>query len=272
MALEYSKLFDVIMNQAPNYVVVAWGTMKVLLTANVEDAKLKENVRNSLVAIGNQLWIVNQLLSLSPTDKMVEAVASLYASFTRLLRKALRSYRKAKVLRVLQSFTFPWDRKFRPLVDEIGQQFTRIQNVSNVSHVRTSHNILQCILECHEDKEDMAPSKPDAAQLHVKAKEQLRMEVKNEMRVEMQQQISDMFEAFDKTWLQKFEGFMIRQNSSGHASVENQSPTSLIPADLTSASGAETVFLSTHAANPHDLAKFRDAVFPLLESIEVCRE
>ena len=72
VALEYSKLLDVVMNQCPEYVALAWGVTKLLLVANINHSKLKQNVELHLINIGEQLGLVNQLIAYSPTDKMVE--------------------------------------------------------------------------------------------------------------------------------------------------------------------------------------------------------
>ena len=80
------------MNQAPEYVILAWGAMKILLVANVNPARLKQNVEKFLIHINNQFGLVNQLTCYSPTEKMVEAVAELYASFSRFLGEALKYY------------------------------------------------------------------------------------------------------------------------------------------------------------------------------------
>ena len=78
VALEYSKLLDVVMNQCPEYVALAWGVTKLLLVANINHSKLKQNVESHLVSIGEQLGLVNQLIAYSPTDKMVEYEAILF--------------------------------------------------------------------------------------------------------------------------------------------------------------------------------------------------
>lgn len=73
--------------------------MKVLLVANINNAKLKQNVEQYLVKIGEQLGLVNQLIYSVPTGKMIEAVALLYAHFSRFLAKALKYYRKSRLSR-----------------------------------------------------------------------------------------------------------------------------------------------------------------------------
>lgn len=72
VALEYSKLLDVVMNQCPEYVTLAWGVTKLLLVANINHTKLKQNVESHLISIGEQLGLVNQLIAYSPTETMVE--------------------------------------------------------------------------------------------------------------------------------------------------------------------------------------------------------
>ena len=72
VALEYSKLLDVVMNQCPEYVALAWGVMKLLLVANINHSRLKQNIESHLISIGEQLGLVNQLIAYAPTDKMVE--------------------------------------------------------------------------------------------------------------------------------------------------------------------------------------------------------
>ena len=99
VALEYSKLLDVIMNQCPEYAALAWGAMKLLLVANVNHAKVKENVEKQLLAIGHQVGLVNQFVFYNPTEKMAEAVGLLYAHFSRFLKKALGMYAKSKLSR-----------------------------------------------------------------------------------------------------------------------------------------------------------------------------
>ena len=76
VALEYSKILDVVMNQCPEYAALAWGITKLLLVANINHSRLKQNVESHLVTIGEQLGLVNQLIAYSPTDKMVEYEAT----------------------------------------------------------------------------------------------------------------------------------------------------------------------------------------------------
>ena len=97
VALEYSKLLDVIMNGVPEFAGLAWGIMKVLLCANINHAKLKENVEQHLISIGEQSALVDQFVYYSPTERMAEMVGLLYADFGNFLRKAIDHYAKSKL-------------------------------------------------------------------------------------------------------------------------------------------------------------------------------
>ena len=97
VALEYSKLLDVVFNESHEYVSIVWGVMKVLLVANVNHARLREKVEEHLISIGEQAAIVNHFIFYNPTEKMAESVGLLYADFSQFLRTAIRSYAKSKL-------------------------------------------------------------------------------------------------------------------------------------------------------------------------------
>lgn len=69
----------------------------MLLVANINNALLKQKVEQHLVKIGEQLDLVNQLIYSVPTAKMIEAVALLFANFSKFLAKALKYYRKTRL-------------------------------------------------------------------------------------------------------------------------------------------------------------------------------
>ena len=99
VALEYSKLLDVVMggNQIPEFAGLAWGIMKVLLCANINHSKLKENIERCLISIGKKCALVDQIVHYSPTEIMAETVGFLYADFGEFLSKAIDHYAKSKL-------------------------------------------------------------------------------------------------------------------------------------------------------------------------------
>lgn len=97
VALEYSKLLDVVFNESHEYVSIVWGVIKVLLVANINHARLREKVEEHLISIGEQAAIVNHFIFYNPTEKMVESVGLLYADLSQFLKTAIRSYAKSKL-------------------------------------------------------------------------------------------------------------------------------------------------------------------------------
>ena len=272
VALEYSKLLDVVMNQSPEYAGLAWGIMKILLFANINHAKLRKNIRTYLIEIGNQLGLVNQLLLCSPTDKMVEAVALLYSTFSKFLGMALRSYAESnvvsKIKTSLKAFSNPWDRNFQPLIEGIKYQFCRIQDLAHASHFREtlqSQGLLREILNHHEEHRltSQRLSRKDDGEI----KEQLRAEVRNEMREEMLNQMSEMFSVFETRWPQKFEDMIVQKLQA--LPSKSISPNSKNSPELSKPTEHEELFASA-VATLEDTLAFRDKVFPFLQRVEVC--
>ena len=77
----------------------------MLLVANINNALLKQKVEQHLVRIGEQLDLVNQLIYSVPTAKMIEAVALLFANFSKFLAKALKYYRKTRLSKLMSHGT-----------------------------------------------------------------------------------------------------------------------------------------------------------------------
>lgn len=262
VALEYSKLLDVVMNSCPPYVAATWGVMKILLVANINSAKLKEQVEVWLIEIGNQLGIVNQYLCFSPTEGMVEAVAVLYTKFSNFLGKALKCYVKSRMRAIWQPFTYPWETKLQLRVDLISKQFCKIESLGRVR----SHNLIHSI---HQSQHDLrhASRSQDLDVIRGEIREELRDEVRDELREEMNSQLSEMINVFNTRWLQRFEDLMPQQNSENGANSAglNESPDPyeavpvLHPGD----------YLASHVDTSDEILAFRNKVFPKITNIEV---
>ncbi len=278
VALEYSKLLDVLMNQCPEYVALAWGVTKLLLVANINHSKLKQNVESHLISIGEQLGLVNQLIAYSPTDKMVEyeatgmllapcansssvrAVAILYASFSKFLGKALRCYARSKLASVIEAFAFPWEAKFQKVVSQIDAQIRRIQEIASASHFHAtlcSQNLLQSLWD--RQQEERASSQQDSAS------DQLRMEIKEEMKRE----ISGLLQNFNTKWVQRFDELLL-QNSALLEGRDDASMADPMGSNAQSALQVSTpqVYLADFVSNPQTLLEFRNEAFPQLQRFD----
>lgn len=92
IGLRYTQLLDVVMNQAPLYALIAWGSLKILLIAHINHTRLKEMVEDALLQIADQLGLVHELMGHIPSEAMATAVGDLYACFSMFLSKALTYY------------------------------------------------------------------------------------------------------------------------------------------------------------------------------------
>ena len=242
VALEYSKLLDVVMNQCPEYVALAWGVIKLLLVASINHSKLKENVESHLISIGGQLGIVNQLMAYSPTDNMVEAVALLYESFSKFLGKALRCYTKSKLASVIDAFGFPWEAKFQKVVTQIESQVKRIQEISTTNHFHAtlkSQQILHSMWECQQSR----------------GPEQLRDDFKEELKREM----FGVLQSFDTKWVQRFDDLLLQRTVISNANIHPRQIHSTDPCQQRANQiSIPQIFLADFVSSHERLLEFRN--------------
>lgn len=275
VALEYSKLLDVVMEACPDYVSMAWGTMKILLVADINHQNLKENVRRCLIDIGGRLGIVNQLLCYSPTEKMVEAVALLHASFSKFLGKALKYYCKSKLLSIAQAFTFPWETRFAKTVNMIDVRFNHIQEIAHASHFHVTiqnNHVLHSINDCVHKQGSALQRDYSPARLLSETKKKMKDEVREELRADFKKEILTALEDFSPQWLQHFEEIISRKHrkrnpeplnyhndARGYTAAGLDGPAALPDVD----------YLATHAVSSEDVLKFRDSCFPSCRQSDV---
>ncbi|KAK1532461.1 uncharacterized protein CCOS01_04444 [Colletotrichum costaricense] len=84
---------DTLAQHHPEWVSLAWGTMKLLLMIPIEYQKVKEGIVTNLGRIGSKLELVSLLLSFYPVERMTNAAAAIYASIADFLAFCLRYLR-----------------------------------------------------------------------------------------------------------------------------------------------------------------------------------
>ncbi|KAL9613211.1 MAG: hypothetical protein Q9167_002227 [Letrouitia subvulpina] len=249
VALEYSKLLDVVMNQCPEYASLAWGVTKLLLVANINHSRLKENVERYLISIGEQSALVNQFIIYNPTEKMAETVGLLYADFSKFLEKAIRYYAKSKLSTVLSAFTFPWETKFVIIIDRINLHFQRIKDLCNASHFGTSlqnNHLLHTIWNGHQEVHQ--------AILKGRRDEQLRQEIQEDI----VKDIYSMLQSFDTKWLGKFDQLVQQQTVLAKSASDLNINKSLLTVKSED-------FLSNMVGSEQSLLEFRTRLYPGLD-------
>ena len=81
---------DMLAGQAPEYVALAWGAIKLVLVVQINHEGLKQNVREHIELIASRFEIVDHLTVVLPRANLVAAVTKAYALFSRFLAKSVK--------------------------------------------------------------------------------------------------------------------------------------------------------------------------------------
>lgn len=89
---EYSQIMDVLTNQAPEYVALTYGALKIVLVVQINHEELKQKVRQHMELIRSRFEIIDHLTAYMPRRNLVRSVAKVYELFSRFLAKAIKYY------------------------------------------------------------------------------------------------------------------------------------------------------------------------------------
>jgi hypothetical protein len=221
VALEYSKMLDVVMNQSPEYAGLAWGAIRLLLVAHTNHSKLKHAVEHYLIQFGQEFGVMNQLMNSHPTKKMVEAISEAYVCFSKFLAKAVEYYKESKLKSAVKAFAFPWETRFQALVADIEAAFKRIREIASAGHfgvtVQTHHMV------------EAISSRQERLRLEMR---QGTLELRQQLKLEMRDEVQALFDCFDRNWISRFEQIML-QSMQGQASLPGSSQMSGLAAPPT---------------------------------------
>lgn len=117
--LHYGKVLDVLAQHHPEYVSLAWGTMRFILIGIIEHERLVEEFSAVLVEVGDVLPQASLIAQLFPTDDMRDAIARLYTQMLYFLVHALKWYNRSGLRRVLAALKNPYDLKCKDIVSQI---------------------------------------------------------------------------------------------------------------------------------------------------------
>jgi hypothetical protein len=92
IAFEFSRILDVMVQQAPMYVSMAYGAVKILLYAEINSQELKSNVKSYMERIKTAFDMVDHLTVYIPSANLVNAITQMYELFNRFLAKSIRLY------------------------------------------------------------------------------------------------------------------------------------------------------------------------------------
>lgn len=96
-----------------------------------------------------------------------------------------------------KSLTFPWETRFKDLVQKIEDAFKRIKDIASAGHLGMS-------VRTHEMVENIGYGqdqiRDELSQTHIELRQQLKLEMKQEMQ--------SLFQTFDRDWISRFEQIM----------------------------------------------------------------
>lgn len=204
VAYEYIKILDVMVGQAPEYVGLAYGAVKIILVVQINHQEVKQKCKDYLEQIKVKFDIIDHLTSYITSSQLVNLVAQLYSLFYTFLAKAVKYYTQSRLSewrpqQIIEAnadrirrpetwakaMTKPWKR-FQDIVDSIEQTLANIRDLAQYSSLLDGHanttmirrNLL--LLQQHSVKfekvielvEDLR-SKMEVTSLHFKKKEDI---------------------------------------------------------------------------------------------------
>lgn len=105
VAYPYTQIMDVFVGQAPDYVGLVYGAVKILLVAQISHGELKEKVKENMEMIKTKFEIMDHLTSYHPTEQLVQALGRFYDCFQRFVAKALKFYCRSRLSKTKQYFS-----------------------------------------------------------------------------------------------------------------------------------------------------------------------
>jgi hypothetical protein len=93
---ELSKHLDLFVGQAPEYVSLAWGAIKILMVVQISNEELKKSVHSNLELLVRKFDLVDHLPDFIPQQNLVNAVAEAYGLFLTFLAKAIKYYSECR--------------------------------------------------------------------------------------------------------------------------------------------------------------------------------
>ncbi|KAH7078574.1 hypothetical protein FB567DRAFT_596170 [Paraphoma chrysanthemicola] len=126
----YGKVLDVMVQHHPEYVALAWGTLKFMFGAVIEHERLGSTIVTALDDIGEALSRIELAESLYPTERMNDAVVTLNCHVITFLCRALDWYRSSSLGRTIQSITRPAALRYDDLIKDISKTLAKVTDLS----------------------------------------------------------------------------------------------------------------------------------------------
>jgi hypothetical protein len=155
----YGQVLDVLSQHHPEYLALAWGSVKFILMVRISPALIDRHSSDSGKGVLSHETITTQIcqalqdisdvlprmelhLKLYPTERMQENMARLYAHMLLFLRQAVKWFSHNSARRVLSAVFQPFELKHKGLIDGIRTCAGAIDqeaSASSKAEIRGSH-------------------------------------------------------------------------------------------------------------------------------------
>lgn len=115
----YGRVLDALAQHHPEYVALAWGTLKFVLMGILNHGRLVQEFSQALIQIGDALRLTKETAELYQTDDVRDAISRLYAPILVFFQQALRWYNRSRVGRALSAVFSPYELKYKDTVEQI---------------------------------------------------------------------------------------------------------------------------------------------------------
>ncbi|USP80425.1 hypothetical protein yc1106_07699 [Curvularia clavata] len=115
----YGSVLDVFAQHHPEYVALAWGSIKFLLTATLNHEKTLATLAKAMARIADALPRAELQSVLYPTKKMKSAMTDLYAYLLRFFIRARDWYEESTIKSVVYAVLRPVELRYNELLEQI---------------------------------------------------------------------------------------------------------------------------------------------------------
>ncbi|KAK4204695.1 hypothetical protein QBC40DRAFT_261326 [Triangularia verruculosa] len=125
--LHYGQVMDTLAQHHPEWVSLAWGTVKLFLMIPIEYQKIQESVASNLAQIGSKLQLIGLLMRFFPTDNIVDATSAVYAAIAEFLEVSLRWLGNSWLVRTMKTVAVPFNTRLGPILDKIEENYALLK-------------------------------------------------------------------------------------------------------------------------------------------------
>ncbi|KAK0624591.1 hypothetical protein B0T17DRAFT_245674 [Bombardia bombarda] len=138
VAYQYAQMLDVMVGQAPEFVGLVYGAVKIIIVVQVNYEETKQKMEKYLNEISSKFGLVDHLVAYIPTARLVAALGQAYSLFTLFLAKAVKFYTQNRRRLYLKALSKPWDR-LQVFVDGINQALLEANDIAQFHGLITTH-------------------------------------------------------------------------------------------------------------------------------------